>query len=82
MTAHLLLYTRRECSLCDAMKAVIREVAGGIPLALEEIDVDSSPELAEEYGAEVPVLVINGRKAFKYRVAAGELAQRLKREPR
>jgi Glutaredoxin-like domain (DUF836) len=47
---------------------------------LEEIDVDTSPALQEKYGNEVPVLFINGRKAFKYRLAAAELEQRLKRE--
>ncbi len=42
--------------------------------------MDTSPALQEKYGNEVPVLFINGRKAFKYRLAAAELEQRLKRE--
>jgi hypothetical protein len=45
---------------------------------LEEIDVDQSPELKERYGAEVPVLLINGRKAFKYRAAAADLRKKLR----
>ena len=80
MSARFLLYTRKDCCLCDEMKAAIRDVAGKIPLHVEEIDVDSAPELARRYGNEVPVLLINGRKAFKYRVTAGELERRLKRE--
>jgi Glutaredoxin-like domain (DUF836) len=45
-----------------------------------EIDVDSAPELQAQYGDEVPVLLINGRKAFKYRLTAKELERRLRRE--
>ena len=78
MKAELLIYTRKDCCLCDEMKNVIHQVAAHTPLALEEIDVDASPETQEEYGNEVPVLFINGRKAFKYRVTREELEKKLK----
>ena len=77
MIAELVIYTRKDCCLCDEMKAVIHQVAAHTPLALEEIDVDSAPETLEKYGNEVPVLFINGRKAFKYRVTREELENRL-----
>jgi hypothetical protein len=61
------------------MKAqlLLHRVAARVPLALEEIDVDSSPELAQQYGNDVPLLFVNGRKAFKYRVTEKELKRRL-----
>jgi hypothetical protein len=62
------------------MKAAIREAAEGRSLGVEEIDVDSSTELIEKYGGDVPVLFINGRKAFKHRVTVKELKKRLRRE--
>jgi glutaredoxin len=77
----LSLYTRKDCCLCHEMKEVIRRVAGDIPLILNEIDVDSAPELGERFGSEVPVLFIDGRKAFKYAVSARDL-QRLLRKNR
>ncbi len=80
MKPQLLLYTRKDCCLCEEMKSTLSRVAGRVPFALEEIDVDTSPALQENYGNEVPVLFINGRKAFKYRLTAQELEQRLKRE--
>jgi len=80
MTLQLTLYTRKECCLCEEMKRVVREVGAEVPLETEVIDVDGSPELRETYGNEVPVLLINGRKAFKYRVTIQELKKRLKRE--
>lgn len=77
MIAKLTLYTRRDCCLCEEMKAAIREAAGNCEFSLDEIDVDDSAELCLRYGNEVPVLFIDGRKAFKYRLTARELAQRL-----
>lgn len=76
----ILLYTRKDCCLCEEMKEVIRKVAGEISFEMKEIDVDTAPDLQEKYGSEVPVLFINGRKAFKYRVTARELKKRLKKE--
>jgi glutaredoxin len=80
MKNELILYTRKDCCLCEEMKITIREVAERFPLAIQEFDVDTSPELQEQYGDEVPVLFVNGRKAFKYRVTEKELETRLKKE--
>ena len=81
MTAKLTLYSRRDCCLCDAMKAVIEEVAANLPLEIDEIDVDGSRETREKFTDQVPVLFIDGRKAFKYRVTAKQLAKKLSRKP-
>lgn len=78
MNRRLTLYTRYGCCLCEEMKEVIRQVIGETPLDLEEIDVDCAPDLAAQYGDEVPVLFIDGRKAFKYRVTVAELKKKLK----
>jgi len=77
MTPKLTLYSRKDCCLCDEMKAVIEEVAANMPLEIDEIDVDGSLELRAKFGNEVPVLFIDGRKAFKYRVTAATLRFRL-----
>lgn len=77
MSRRLTLYTRLGCCLCEEMKEVVRRVAGKLALEMEEIDVDSEPELAERHGNEVPVLFIDGRKAFKVRVTIRELERKL-----
>jgi glutaredoxin len=79
MTIELILYTRQQCCLCADMKETVRRVIERCAASLEEIDVDSSAELQAQYGSEVPVLFINGRKAFKYRVTAKELERKLRR---
>ena len=59
------------------MKAVIHKVAANLPLEIDEVDVDGSLELREKFADQVPVLFINGRKAFKYRVTERELESKL-----
>ncbi len=80
MTRQIRLYTRRDCCLCEEMKGVVRDVAEEVSLEVEEVDVDSEPDLREKFGGEVPVLFIDGRKAFKYRVAARELKKKLRQQ--
>ena len=77
MTAKLTLYTRQECCLCDAMKAVIAEVAVKMPIQVVEVDVDGDEVLRAQFGGEVPVLFIDGRKAFKYKTTAAALTKRV-----
>ena len=76
----LTLYSRSGCHLCEEMKAVVEAVAVDYPLHLREVDIDTDPALRLRYDTEVPVLLINGRKAFKYRVSAPDLRVRLRRE--
>ena len=76
----LTLYSRADCCLCEEMKAVLAQVQENLPFTLEQIDISTDPELESRFGQEIPVLFVNGRKAFKYRLTAGELRRRLARE--
>ena len=63
------------------MKAVVRRLAETFPLAVEDIDISTDPELDRRYGLEIPVLVIDGRKAAKYRVTEDALRRMLGSRP-
>ena len=76
----LVLYSRPGCHLCEEMKAVIVPVLGEFGCTMEEIDISGRMELEARFGMEIPVLCVNGRKAFKYRVTDLELRKRLARE--
>lgn len=78
----LVLYTRKDCHLCDEMKAEIARARLGNACALEVVDIDSDPALAERHGMSVPVLEIEGRPAFKVRWTAEDLRRRVERELR
>lgn len=71
------LYTKRDCSLCDKAKAVLDEFSREFPLAVETVDIESDPSLFAEYKEQIPVVFIEGRKAFKFRIDPAELRRRL-----
>ena len=71
----LIIYSRPGCHLCDEMKAVVKNVARTIPLSLEEIDISGDPALEAEHGLEIPVLLVDGKKAAKYRIAEDALVR-------
>jgi glutaredoxin len=77
LAMRLTLYGRADCHLCHEMRAVVDAVRREIGFELEEVDVDRDPALVAAYGEEVPVLLVNGRKAFKYRVTPRDLRVRL-----
>jgi glutaredoxin len=84
MTAasHLTLYSKPGCHLCDEMKVTIDHVSARVPLTIEIIDISTDPALIERYGLEIPVLLIDGRKAAKYRLTERELEEKLSRAKR
>jgi glutaredoxin len=71
------LYTRAGCCLCDEAKQVLVAARGRAAFEYEEIDIDRCPQWREQYNEEVPVIAIDGRKAFKYRVSMPEFLKKL-----
>lgn len=74
----LTLYSRPGCHLCDEMKATVDRVARSVASSVEVIDISTDPEIEARYGLEIPVLLVNGTKAAKYRVTEEELTRILK----
>ena len=82
----LTLYSRPGCHLCDEMKTVVARVVRGLdtPVTIDEVDISTDADLEARYGLEIPVLLIDGKKAAKYRLMDEELARMLRsrqREP-
>jgi len=77
MKPRVTFYTRAGCCLCDEAKRVVREARRRADLDYEELDIDADPELRRRYNDEVPVIAIDGSKAFKYRVDAAEFLKKL-----
>ena len=71
----LTLYSRPGCHLCDDMKAIVARLAqaSAEPVAVEEVDISTDAGLEALYGLEIPVLLVNGKKAAKHSVTEEEL---------
>ena len=77
--AQVQIYTRPGCHLCEEAKREIVAARCADQYVLEEINIDTDAALAELYGWEIPVITINGIKAFKYRLTAAEFKRKLLR---
>ena len=75
------LYTRAGCGLCEEAKQALASARKRAPFDLEEIDIDLHPEWLALYNEEVPVIAIDGRKAFQYRVDMDEFLKKLGARP-
>jgi glutaredoxin len=77
MKPQVTLYTRAGCCLCDDAKLVIAAARPHADFDYTEIDIDADPDLVLLYNDELPVITIDRRKAFKYRVNMNEFLKKL-----
>jgi glutaredoxin len=71
----LTIYSRPGCHLCTDMKLTVERIVRDMdaPARIEIVDIANDPTLEAHYGLEIPVLLVNGRKAAKHRVTEREL---------
>ena len=74
------IYSKPGCHLCDVAKDVLLKVQCQEPFTLREINIEEDEATREAFKESIPVILIAGRKAFKFRVDERELLERLRRE--
>jgi glutaredoxin len=67
------LYTAPGCHLCERARATIEAVRAQMPFELEEVDIAGDEELERRFRALLPVVEIDGERAFVYHVPAERL---------
>lgn len=73
----VIVYSRKGCHLCDIVKETLIQLQNDAEFQWREVDIDADPELRARYNDEVPVVFIDGRKAFKYRMEARQFLRAL-----
>jgi hypothetical protein len=71
------LYHAEGCHLCDRALEVVRKAQAETPFTLELVDIGGVATLEDEYRAFLPVIEIDGRRAFTYFVSVVGLLARL-----
>ncbi|MCH8931881.1 MAG: glutaredoxin family protein [Nitrospinae bacterium] len=69
--------TKKDCSLCDDAKEIIEQVIAELPAELKMTDIESDLELFERYKEKIPVVLINGKESFLYKVHPITLRKKL-----
>lgn len=77
----VVVYSRPGCHLCDVVKETLAQVQGQADFQWREVDIDTDLELRRKYNDEVPVVFIDGRKAFKYHMDSRDFLRRLSPRP-
>jgi glutaredoxin len=73
----VVVYSRKGCHLCEIVKETLTKLQRRGGFNWHEVDVDSDDDLRRQFSDEVPVVFIDGRKAFKYRVDEQEFLRKL-----
>ena len=76
--AHVIIYSKPGCHLCEEMKAEIGRADCSSLYNLEEIDINSDAALLARYRYDIPVLLIEGDEAFRHRLSAEQFRNYLK----
>jgi glutaredoxin len=66
--AHVIVYSRPGCHLCDDAKAAIQNTGCTDLFTLEEVNIESDEELLRKYQYDIPVVTIDGVEAFRHRI--------------
>jgi glutaredoxin len=68
MSVEVTIYSRRGCHLCEVAESVVRDVNKEVSFDLQVIYIDGDASLESEYGEEVPVTLINGKRHDYFKV--------------
>jgi glutaredoxin len=73
----VILYSRKGCHLCEIVKESLAKLERRGGFTWQEVDVDADEQLHRKFNDEVPVVFIDGRKAFKYHMDERQFLRRL-----
>ncbi|MEP7225668.1 MAG: glutaredoxin family protein [Actinomycetota bacterium] len=77
----VVLYGAAGCHLCDRARATVTELRDELGFELEEVAIDGDPELEARYRELIPVVEIDGVRAFVYFVQPEALRKKLAQAP-
>jgi glutaredoxin len=73
----VIVYSRKGCHLCEIVKEKLSKLERRGGFRWREVDVETDDQLKRQFTDEVPVVFIDGRKAFKYRLDEQEFLKKL-----
>jgi glutaredoxin len=77
----VILFTKPGCCLCETVKAQLGKLRAMQPFELREVNILEDRAAYAKFHEEIPVVFIDGRKAFKYHLDEKAFLTRLKSRP-
>ncbi len=72
-------YSRKDSAPCAEARAILEKVRREIPFELIEVDIEQDPKLLRQFQNDVPVVYVDGRKAFKRGMDEAVFTRKLER---
>ena len=79
MQIQIEIMTKNGCGLCVDAKEIVERVLPDFPVTLKMIDIESNSDLFEKYKEKIPVVRINGKENFVYKVNEITLRKKLEK---
>ena len=73
----VVVYAAQGCHLCEAALEVVEKVRRDVPFDLDVVPIDGDPALEARYRELLPVVEIDGERAFTWFVDPTALRERL-----
>ena len=73
----VVVYSKPDCCLCDEVKETLARLALRHSFTWREVNILDDPDAFERFKDEIPVVFIDGKKAFKYHLDEREFLRRL-----
>jgi glutaredoxin len=73
----VVVYSKPGCHLCDVVKQTLASLESRGDFHWREINIEEDAELQRLYWDQIPVVFVDGRKSFKYRMSEREFLRRL-----
>lgn len=77
----VVLFSKPGCCLCDTVKAQLGGLRAKQTFELREINILEDDAAYAQFHQEIPVVFIDGHKAFKYHLDEKEFLRRLQARP-
>lgn len=79
---NLTLYSKKNCHLCDIAKEKLHNLQDELGFSITEVDIENDRAAFEKYKYLIPVVEIDGRIIFTYRINEDELINLITQESR
>ncbi len=74
----VVLYSKPDCRLCDEARTRLQKLQEKHPFELREVNILEDRDAFEQFKNEIPVGLVNGKKAFKFHLDEKKFLRRLK----
>ncbi len=74
----VVVYGKPDCSLCDQVKRQLKSLTASYRFRLKEVNILEDGQAYHRFRNDIPVVFVNGKKAFKYRLDEKSFLKRLR----